>query len=157
MNAIVSRKALARTSRTPGKTQLCNVFDVDNRFYLVDLPGYGYARASKSARAKFHRLITGYLEAECALAGTVWLLDLRRDPSAEDHRMGNLLADRGVPVLIACTKADKIGRSHRAARLAQIASAVAVPTEQCIMTGSAGSEGIEELREAIEGAVTAWH
>ncbi len=145
----MGRRSLARTSKTPGKTRACNVYNVEDRVYLIDLPGYGYARTAKEARRGFSSLITTYLTNRKPLSGVVWLLDIRRDPSAEDVEMANLLAERGVPVLVAVTKADKLGRSRRHLRVAEVLAAVNIPAEQCVITSARTREGCQELRESI--------
>ncbi len=127
------------------------MFEWDERLYLVDLPGYGYARVSHAARRAFRALLRDYLTMREPVAGVVWLLDARREPSADDREMGALLVDRGVPVLIAVTKADKLNRATRQAQLAAIADAVGVPEDQCVATSTRTREGIDALREAIEG------
>jgi len=150
LNALVARRALARTSASPGKTRLCNVYRVEDTYYLVDLPGYGYARASRRERAGFVRLVESYLRSRAALAGTVWLLDARHDPSAEDQAMGRFLAEHAIPVLVALTKVDKLPRGKRPDRLRAIAATIAVPEEQCVLTSSEKREGIADLRAAID-------
>ena len=106
-NALVGKKGLARVSGTPGKTRLLNVFRLPG-LYLVDLPGYGFARASKTARAGFRELLDRYVQHRETLAGVVWLLDIRRELSAEDEVVRSLLADSGRPVLAVLTKIDKL-------------------------------------------------
>ena len=106
LNALVARKGLARVSATPGKTRLLNVFRLPG-FYLVDLPGYGFARASKPDRAAFRRLLESYLQGRDTLAGVVWLLDIRHDLSEEDRAVRALLSASERPVLPVLTKADK--------------------------------------------------
>ncbi len=150
INAFVGRKAIARTSRTPGKTQACNVYRVDDAYYLVDLPGYGYARASKETRSSLRRLIRAYIERREALAGVVWLLDIRHDPSADDLAMGDLLSERGRPVLVALTKADKIPSGRRHERLTAIARAVGIEEDQCLITSIVKKEGIQSLRASAQ-------
>jgi GTP-binding protein len=154
LNALVGRRRLAHTSRTPGKTRTCNVFDVDGRYYLVDLPGYGYAALSKAGRAALARLIRAYFT-ERTPAGVVWLLDVRRDPSHDDIAIGRLFADRRVPVLVALTKTDKIRRDQRAARQRAIRQSlgVEVPEARCVFTSARTGEGVPELGEAIERLV----
>jgi GTP-binding protein len=147
----VGRRTLARTSKQPGKTRAANVYNVEERFYLVDLPGYGYARASKKERRGFGVLLREYLSARKALAGVVWLLDVRRDPSAEDREMAELLVERGVPVLVAITKGDKLGRARRAEQARAISGALGLEEDQCIVTSSRTRDGIEELRDTIDG------
>ena len=107
LNALVGKKGLARVSGTPGKTRLVNVFRLPG-LYLVDLPGYGFARASKTDRAGFRQLLNGYVEHRETLAGVVWMLDIRRDLSADDQEVRGLLAASGNPVLIVLTKIDKL-------------------------------------------------
>jgi len=153
LNALTGRRTLARTSRTPGKTRACNVFAVDQRFYLVDLPGYGYARAAKTVRRELLNLLTGYVSRRDRLAGVVWLLDVRRDPSPDDLAMGRLLADRGLPTLVAITKSDKFGRVQRTERSVAILNAVGIPADQCVVTSARTRDGVRDLREAIEGFV----
>ncbi|HWP36966.1 MAG TPA: ribosome biogenesis GTP-binding protein YihA/YsxC [Gemmatimonadales bacterium] len=154
LNALAQRRRLAHTSSTPGKTRACNVFDVDGRYYLVDLPGYGYAAASKRTRDALGRLLAAYFAARLP-AGTVWLLDVRRDPSPDDRAMAALLAERRVPVLVALTKADKIAWGQRRARRDAIRRSlgVDVPENRYVFTSARTREGVVELREAIERLV----
>lgn len=140
---------MARTSRIPGKTRLCNVFDTGT-CYLVDLPGYGYARTSHTERRGLQKLVREYVTARASLVGTVWLLDVRRDPSPDDLAVGALLHERQLPILVAITKADKFGRGRRAERTRAILAAVGIPRDQCVVTSSQTGEGIDDLRESIE-------
>ncbi len=155
INALVGRRAIARTSQTPGKTRLCNVFDVEHRYYLVDLPGYGYAQVSKNERKRLVQLVRGYVEKRNELIGVVWLVDIRRKPSAEDQMMGEVFDQRGVPVLAVITKADKIARGKRAARLADIIEILELNEEQTLVTSAHTKEGIDDLRSSIEQLVRA--
>jgi len=154
VNAFVGRKSLARTSQTPGKTRACNVYRVDQSYYLVDMPGYGYARASKQVRKELQKLLGAYLRHRSELIGVVWLLDLRREPSADDLSMGEILAARRVPVLATLTKADKVSRGRQTDRLRAIAQAVGISEDQCILTSATKRDGIGELRQAVQTAVT---
>jgi GTP-binding protein len=154
VNAFVGRKSLARTSQTPGKTRACNVYRVDQSYYLVDMPGYGYARASKQVRKELQKLLGAYLRHRSELIGVVWLLDLRREPSADDLSMGEILAARQVPVLATLTKADKVSRGRQTDRLRAIAQAVGISEDQCILTSATKRDGIGELRQAVQAAVT---
>ena len=139
---------MARTSRIPGKTRLCNVFDA-GAFYLVDLPGYGYAKASQRERRGLQTLLRDYLETRSQLVGAVWLLDVRRDPSDDDFAVGALLDGRRLPVLVAVTKADKLGRGRRTQRTRAILDAVGIPSDQCVVTSARTGDGIEDLRQSI--------
>lgn len=150
LNALVGRKRLAYTSETPGKTQTCNVYRVEQRYYLVDLPGYGYARLSKRRRAELRVLIESYLRSLRPVAGVVWLLDIRHAPSGDDGAIADLLASGRRPVLVALTKADKIARGRRSERLAALAGAVGVPTDQCVLTSAVKREGIRTLQASVD-------
>lgn len=118
LNRLVGRRKMAKVSNTPGKTRSLNFFLVDDRYYFVDLPGYGYARVSKELRISWGRMIETYLN-ECRnLAGLVLLLDSRRDPTDEDYQLLEWLAARKIPALIAVTKTDKLSRSKAAQKVA---------------------------------------
>lgn len=153
LNALVGKKGLARVSATPGKTTLLNVYRLPD-FYLVDLPGYGYARANKGDRAGFRRLIDGVLTARsAALAGVVWLLDIRHQPSVDDLEMRESLAATECPVLVVLTKADKLGRTARQAQVTALARALDLPEDQLQTTSIRTGEGIADLGASILAAV----
>lgn len=152
LNALAGRPGLARVSGTPGKTTLLNVFRLPT-FFLVDLPGYGFARASKPARAGYRRLVDRYLLERPTLGGVVWLLDVRHQPSKEDRAMQELLIRSGRPVLVALTKADKLTRSAQAARTRELATALGLHEDQVQLTSSTSLLGIAELAESIIAAV----
>jgi len=114
LNALFNRKNLARVSREPGKTRTVNFFVINERFYLVDLPGYGYAKVSKLQRDTWQRIITGYIRNRETLAGIVQLIDARHGPTRDDLMMFQNLIDADREFLIVLTKADKLKRSQRA-------------------------------------------
>ncbi len=116
--------------------------------YLLDLPGYGYSRASRADRAAFRGLITHVLNRPL-LAGVLWLLDIRREPSDDDRAMQELFAARETPVLAALTKSDTLARTARARREGELRSALELEDDQVIVTSAREKEGIAELREAI--------
>lgn len=111
INTIVGRKNLARTSSKPGKTQTLNFFNVDEQFVFVDVPGYGYAQQSKKNREKWGKFIEQYLSERTELAGVIQLIDLRHKPTEDDILMYNYLKHFNLPVLVICTKMDKIPKS----------------------------------------------
>lgn len=116
--------------------------------YFLDLPGYGYARVSKTERRAFAGLVRHVLERP-RLAGVVWLLDARHEPSVVDRAMQDLLARRRMPVLVAVTKSDKLSRARRRTRADALRQALAVDDDQLIVTSARTAEGIVELRAAI--------
>jgi GTP-binding protein len=152
LNALVGRPGLARVSGTPGKTTLLNAFRLPG-FYLVDLPGYGFARAGRAARAGYRRLVDRYLLERPSLAGIVWLLDVRHPPSKDDLETQELLVRSGRPVLVALTKADKLTRSAQAVRARAMAAALGLQEDQIQLTSSTSRLGIAELAESIAAAV----
>jgi GTP-binding protein len=151
LNALVARPGLARVSGSPGKTTLLNFYRLP-QLYLVDLPGYGFARASKGERAGYRKLVTGYLRTREPLAGIVWLLDIRHDPSREDLEMQELLVESGRPVLATFTKADKLTRSALRTRERELAVSLGLRPEQIQLTSSRFGTGIPELAASIIAA-----
>ncbi|WP_278559523.1 ribosome biogenesis GTP-binding protein YihA/YsxC [Streptococcus constellatus] len=111
INTLLNRKNLARTSGKQGKTQLLNFFNIDNQLRFVDVPGYGYAKVSKTERAKWGRMIEEYLTTRENLRAVVSLVDFRHEPSADDVQMYEFLKYYEIPVIVVATKADKIPRS----------------------------------------------
>jgi GTP-binding protein len=151
LNALVARPGLARVSGSPGKTTLLNFYRLP-QLYLVDLPGYGFARASKSDRAGYRKLVTGYLRTRETLAGIVWLLDIRHDPSREDLEMQELLIESGRPVLATLTKADKLTRSAQRTRERELSVSLGLRPDQIQLTSSRSGTGIPELAASIIAA-----
>ena len=144
---------MARVSATPGKTQLLNVYALDHRLYLVDLPGYGYARASKAERRSWRARLERYLGGRASLRGVVWLLDVRRDPSPDDLEIRDLIARTGRPLLAALTKCDKLGKTKRAERARDLTAALSLADDQVICTSARTGQGIAELVGAVEHLV----
>lgn len=151
LNSLVGRPGLARVSGSPGKTTLLNFYRLP-QLYLVDLPGYGFARASKGDRAGYRKLVTGYLRTRETLAGIVWLLDIRHDPSREDLEMQELLVESGRPVLATLTKADKLTRSALKTRERELGVSLGLRPEQIQLTSSRSGTGIPELAASIIAA-----
>jgi GTP-binding protein len=153
LNGLVARKQLARTSRTPGKTRLLHFFRVERpgrELLLVDLPGYGYAKAAKSERARWKGLIEGYLERREALRAAVLLQDLRRDPSDDETLLLHWLAEREIPALVAITKIDKLKPTERAARLRALGGSLPVQADWMVPTSARTGVGIDELWRVID-------
>ena len=149
LNALVRRKSFARVSRTPGRTREINFFRVNNTFVLVDLPGYGYARVSKTKKAEWRPMIESYLRRTTQLRGIVLLLDIRREPSEDDRAMLDFLAELGVPTIVALTKADKLTKADAREKVAKISRILALEPEQVIQFSAHSGEGRVELLEAV--------
>lgn len=143
INMLTNRKALARTSSNPGKTQTLNFFLINNDFYFVDVPGYGYARVSKSIKETFGRMIEDYVKNRENLKMVFLLVDFRHKPSEDDVLMYNFLKYYHLPVTVIATKSDKIKNSERTKCKAQIKETLnLVDTDRFIITSSEKKEGI---------------
>jgi GTP-binding protein len=151
LNALVGRPGLARVSATPGKTTLLNFYRMPG-LYLVDLPGYGFAKAGKAARAGYRTLVDDYLRGRGTLAGVVWLLDIRRELSAEDREIQDLLVASSRPVLATFTKADKLTRSEVAPRVKELSHSLGIGPDQILLTSARSKMGIAELATSIVNA-----
>ncbi len=114
INRLANRKNLAHISGTPGKTRLINFYKIENRFVLVDLPGYGYAKVSKQERERWRTMIDSYLHERLNLCGLIQLVDMRHLPSELDLQMYRWVKQRSLPFIIVATKSDKVKRSQRA-------------------------------------------
>lgn len=153
LNSLTGRPGLARVSATPGKTSLVNIFRFPT-LYLVDLPGYGFARASKGVRTGYRKLIEGYLRGRELLAGVVWLLDIRHPPSKDDLDMQDLLTESGRNVLAVFTKADKLGREARRKRAAELARSIGLSENQTLLVSTVTGQGIADLGDSVVAAAT---
>ncbi len=150
INKIFNRKSLARVSATPGKTATINFYELEN-VYIVDLPGYGYAKVSKSEKQSWNRLIGGYLAAERELALVFQLIDFRHPPTADDLSMVNYLIDGGFPFVVVLTKADKLSKKQRDERRQALLSELPCAEDITMVEFSAETgEGVEEIRAIIE-------
>jgi len=150
LNRLIHRKKFARVSNTPGRTREVNFFKVNDAFVFVDLPGYGYARISKAQRAEWRPLIEGYLRTSPQLRGIVELIDVRRDPTADDRGMLEFLSELEVPTIVVLTKIDKLGPTERVRRVRDISAELGLDAEQVVPFSAATGEGRHELAEAIE-------
>jgi GTP-binding protein len=154
INRLVNRKALARTSTTPGKTRLLHWYRVTRdglEVWLVDLPGYGFAKVSKQERAGWQALVESYLAKRKTLRLAVLLQDLRRDVSEDETLLLAWLAERGVPALVALTKCDKLKPMRRAERVRALTAELKLPAGRVLATSAETGLGIPELRRAVFG------
>lgn len=155
INMLTARRKLAKTSSTPGRTRLLNLFDIDNgKFVLVDLPGYGYAKASKSEIEKWSRLTDGYFAATRSLKHTLALVDIRHEPTSLDKQMIAFLYDSGRPFTVVATKADKLSRARQADARRMIATALKIGTGNIIVTSAETGQGRDEVIARIEQILT---
>lgn len=146
-----TRKGIAHVSATPGKTQGLNFYRVNERFFLVDLPGFGFARVPDSVRRSWKVLVEGYLARPDGPIAVVHLVDARREPTDTDHRMLEYLGELGTPTLVVVTKTDKLTRSRRATTVASLADGLGLDMEQVISSSSKTGEGRDEILAAIDG------
>ena len=151
INALMNRKALARTSAQPGKTQTINFYNVNDTVYLVDLPGYGYASAGIEIREKWGRMIENYLHGSKRLRAVFLLIDIRHEPSENDRMMYEWMVENGYPPIIIATKSDKLNRSQIARHTQVIRDVLQVePGTAVIPFSSETKQGREEVWGLIE-------
>ncbi len=151
INALMNRKSLARTSATPGKTQTINWYNINQEMYLVDLPGYGYAKVSPKEKEKWGKLIEKYLHGSQQLKAVFLLIDIRHDPGSNDKLMYKWIVDQGFKPIIIATKLDKINRSQIQKHMKIIRQGLQVLPGTTILPFSALSkQGREEIWEYIE-------
>ena len=156
INHFLARKDLARTSGKPGKTRLLNYFLVDERYYLVDLPGYGYAKVSQQQREAWKRLYRAYLGAEDRPVAVFHLLDVRHRPTAEDREVAGWIREAGHPCAIAATKIDKVGTPLRAARYRELIEVLgAAPETPFIPTSAERGVGRDQMLGWVEALLAA--
>ncbi|MGN0276688.1 MAG: ribosome biogenesis GTP-binding protein YihA/YsxC [Hominisplanchenecus sp.] len=161
INALMNRKSLARTSSSPGKTQTINFYmvtgrresaDTDESLYLVDLPGYGYAKVSQSEKEKWGKMIENYLHRSRQLKAVFLLIDIRHDPSANDRMMYDWILHNGFAPIIIATKLDKLKRSQVAKQLKAVKQGLQVQPGTIVIPFSAETkQGREEIWSMIEG------
>ncbi len=153
INKLVNRRNLAKSSSTPGKTRTINYYLINDQWYMVDLPGYGFAKVSKTEKEKWSRMIEIYLQSRSQLGGIIQLLDIRHTPNENDKLMKNWLQNSGIPILVVATKADKISRGGRQKCLNVIRKTLELDEVPLCYSAESG-EGVDELSEAIEELVT---
>ena len=153
INALLGRDKLARVSKRPGKTREINFYEVDGRFYVVDLPGYGFAKAPRDVRQKWGPLVESYLATSGRLLGVVVLVDSRHGPTDDDAQMVDYLARLEIPALFVLTKVDKLNRSERRKALRDARESLGVPRDQILATSALTGEGTEELLASLGALV----
>ncbi len=155
INALMNRKALARTSSQPGKTQTINFYNINEAMYLVDLPGYGYAKVSPSEKVKWGKMIEKYLHTSKDLKAVFLLVDIRHEPSANDKQMYDWILHNGYEPIIIATKLDKLKRSQVQKSIKAVREGLKLPKEGILIPFSAetkqGREEIWNLMDELTG------
>lgn len=152
INGLMNRKSLARTSSQPGKTQTINFYNVNDALYLVDLPGYGYAKTSQSEKEKWGKLIERYLHGSAQLRAVFLLIDIRHEPGANDKMMYDWICHNGYEPIIIATKLDKIKRSQIQKQLKLVRDGLQVrPGTQILPFSALTKQGVAEIWAVIEG------
>lgn len=154
INSVVGRKNIAHTSAKPGKTQTLNFYNVNDAFYLIDVPGYGYAATDKKTQAKFGMMIEEYLEKREELKRVFILIDFRMKPTEDDLLMYNFLKYYNLPVTVIATKADKVGGSKKAKNLKMILDTLdLVIGDDLIVFSAVNKLGVKDVHKKIEDLV----
>lgn len=155
INGIMNRKSLARTSSQPGKTQTINFYNVNEVFYLVDLPGYGYAKANQEVKAQWGKMIERYLHSSKQLKAVFLLIDIRHDPSANDKQMYQWMRHYGFDPIIIATKLDKINRSQIQKQLKAIRVGLEAQKDTIIIPySSLSKQGREEIYDLLDSILS---
>ena len=153
INSITNRKNLAKTSSTPGKTRAVNYFNINDELFFVDLPGYGYHKASKSAQKQWAPLIEEYLLENDNMKALFVLLDIRHKPTNLDKQMIDFLYKCNITFYILATKSDKISKSQINKHLNMISSDLGVGSGNIIVTSSKSKTGLDKIYEKIEALI----
>lgn len=151
INALMNRKSYARISATPGKTQTINFYNINEELYLVDLPGYGYAKVSEKEKKEWGKLIERYLHGSKQLRAVFLLIDIRHDPSANDRMMYDWIVSQGYRPIIIATKLDKIKRSQKEKQLKAVRQGLGLPAGTVVIPfSSVTKQGRDEIWELME-------
>lgn len=153
INVLVNRRGLVRTSSTPGRTQLLNFFDINGEFYLVDLPGYGFAKVPMAVKKQWGPMVRNYLEGRETLRALLLLFDIRRVPQQEEIQLLDWLEELQVPTIPVITKVDKITRSRREKQILPILEATGLPRDAFTLFSAVTREGRDEIWERIDAAL----
>jgi GTP-binding protein len=154
INGLCRQKNLAKTSSTPGKTRLINVFLLNDNFHLIDLPGYGYAKVSKKEQAGWGQMMGEYFGGSQTLKTVIQLVDIRHLPSKEDEEMVQFLRANNIPFILVATKADKLSRVQRQRSINDIAHKLMVQPWEITPWSAQTGEGKDEVLKRIEEALT---
>ncbi|MBE5801895.1 MAG: YihA family ribosome biogenesis GTP-binding protein [Clostridiales bacterium] len=155
INSLCNRKKLCKTSATPGKTRLINVFLINEEFHLIDLPGYGFAKVDKAEKKRWGDMMDGYFQESTLLMHVLHLVDIRHEPTQDDIAMNRYFRQMGIPFTVVATKADKISRGAQMKHIAPICRALMVQPWEIIAYSSENAFGRDKLLSAIENVLYA--
>lgn len=150
INALCARKKLCKTSATPGKTRLINIFLINDAFHLVDLPGYGFAKVNQAEKQRWGEMMDDYFRDSTLLRHVLLLVDIRHEPTRDDVAMAQYFRQMGIPFSVIATKADKISRGARMKHIAPICRALLVQPWEIIAFSSEDMTGRDELLTHVE-------
>ncbi len=149
INKILNRKKLVRTSKTPGRTQLLNFFEINGMWRFVDLPGYGYAKVPAEVKRRWRPMVETYLTSRANMRGIVLILDIRRTPSQKDLTFCHWLQTTGIQVITVITKVDKLSKNKRNKQIASIVKSLGVKAEELVQFSAISGEGRDELWQKL--------
>jgi len=150
INGFCNNSKLAKTSSTPGRTRLVNFFEIDGKFVLVDLPGYGFAKAGKQEKDKWEGMIDGYFQNSKNLVAVIMLVDIRHEPSKLDQVMMDYLYHYNIPVTVIATKLDKIKKSEMARKITDIAAGLKIGKSNIFVTSAETKTGYDKVYDRLE-------
>ena len=153
INVLLKRRSLVRTSKTPGRTQFINFFLINERFYFVDLPGYGFAKVPIGVKKKWGPMIQEYLLGRSELKAVVLLFDIRRVPNSDDIRLLDWLEEYAIPTIPVITKVDKVSPGKRSSYVSQIAGQTGLPSDVFSCFSAVTREGRDDVWKRIESAL----
>lgn len=153
INTLVNRKGLVKTSRTPGRTQLLNFFDINDTFMLVDLPGYGFAKVPIAVKKSWGSMVQDYLKQRTNLKAVVLLFDIRRIPRGEDLQLLDWLEEWQIPTIPVLTKLDKVSRNNRRKQIAPILEATGLSAEDFSLFSALSKEGRDDVWSRIDAVL----
>jgi len=150
INTLVNRKRLVKTSSTPGRTQLINFFNINEKFSFVDIPGYGYAKVPASVKKKWGPMIETYITTRKTLKGVVLIMDLRRTPGPEEMNMLDWLNHYGIPSVPVLTKSDKLSKTRQQKQLKEISNTLSADKDNFILFSAKSRQGKDEVWDAVK-------
>jgi GTP-binding protein len=153
INVLLERRSLVRTSRTPGRTQLINFFLINEGFYFVDLPGYGFAKVPVEVKRQWEPMVRSYINRRQELKAVILLFDIRRIPNSDDIQMLDWLEEYNIPTIPVITKVDKVSASKRSIHIQKIVTATGLSLQSFSLFSAVTKEGRDDVLERIENAL----